>query len=252
MTTALSLITSALREGNLIPVGTVPTSAEQTEGLERLNRLILGTFGTMMGENLEDWMVPQPQRTAPVAANYPQLPLAQNAPTSVTRYPPNNSRLIWGGVTTTVYFPEAPNDGSRMALVQGSGLGSGGASDAILTLNGNGRLIAGAGTATVLNPAPVTQWFYRADTGNWVVVADMALTSECPFPPELDDLWICRLAMRLAPRYGKTTAPETERVDKAMSRVFRARYQQHQVSTFKGEEVTPSMQGFGSPNWWTA
>lgn len=252
MTTALSLITSALREGNLIPVGTTPTSAEQTEGLERLNSLITSTFGTLMGEGLSDWVVPQPQRTASVAANYPQLPLAQNAPASITRYPPNNSRLIWGGVTGTIYFPEAPNDGSRMALVQGSGLGSGGASDAILTLNGNGRLIGGAGTATVLNPAPATQWFYRADTGNWLVVADMALTSSCPFPPELDDLWICLLAMRLAPRYGKTTAPETVNTMKDMKRVFRTRYQQHQVSTYKGEEIPQSMQGFGSAYGWFA
>ena len=252
MTTATSLITSALREGNLIPVGAVPTSAEQTEGLERLNRLITSTFGTLMGENLEDWVVPQPQRTATVAANYPQLPLAQNAPTSITRYPPNNSRLIWGAVTGTIYFPEAPNDGSRMALVQGSGLGSGGASDAILTLNGNGRLIGGTGTATVLNPAPATQWFYRADTGNWVVVADMALTSECPFPPELDDLWICLLAMRLAPRYGKTTAPETVNTMKDMKRVFRTRYQQHQVSIYKGEEIPQTAQGFDSPYGWFA
>jgi hypothetical protein len=138
MTTATTLIQAAYREGNLIPVGKSPTPTEQSEALDGLNRLVNGIFGFEMGENLADWLFPAPQRTAPVAANYPQLPapayqgVLQN--TYMTPYPPNNVRVVWGGVTGTLWFPEKPEPGSRMAVVQGSGAGDSGAPGQIITL----------------------------------------------------------------------------------------------------------------------
>src|SRR5579864_8645241 len=139
MTLASAIIQSAYREGNLIPVGTSPTTAESTEALERLNRYVQGVYGDMLGENMMDWDAPAPQRTAPVASNYPQAPyptdtlfgfgnpLSADPNGNIWPFPPANSRIVFGGVTPTVYFPEAPLDGARMAIVQGSGAGDSGA-----------------------------------------------------------------------------------------------------------------------------
>src|SRR5579872_5158896 len=138
MTVVSSIIQSAYREGNLIPAGKSPTVTEQTECLASLQRIIDGIMGFEMGELLEDWLVPNPQRTAPVAANWPQGPFYNGAdpapwadPGSATSsnvwpYPPTNRRILFGSVTNTVFFPEMPLDGSRMSIVQGSGLGDSG------------------------------------------------------------------------------------------------------------------------------
>lgn len=138
MTIASSIIQSAYREGNLIPAGKTPTTAEQIECLASLERIIEGIKGFEMGEMLEDWLVPAPQRTAPVAARWPQGPFSSatdSAPWAATGsttspnvwpYPPTQRRIVFGSVSQTVYFPESPMNGSRMAIVQGSGLGDNG------------------------------------------------------------------------------------------------------------------------------
>ena len=138
MTTATSIVQSAYREGNLIPPGKQPTTDEQTEALASLQRIVDGIMGFELGETLNDWLVPNPQRTAPVAAKWPQgpfnsaadpAPWAAPGPTSspnVWPYPPTNRRIVFGSVTNTVYFPESPLNGSRMGIVQGSGLGDNG------------------------------------------------------------------------------------------------------------------------------
>lgn len=132
MTQAQWIVQQGYREGNLIPVGTQPSAAEMTEGLYALNRLVDCLFGYELGENLRDWLYPAPQRTAPVAARFPQAPLItlmDSASSSfITPYPPTNRRIIFGGVNgLKLYFPEQPNDGSRMAIAQGSGAGDNGA-----------------------------------------------------------------------------------------------------------------------------
>lgn len=138
MTTATSIIQAGYREGNLIPPGKQPTTDEQTEALAALQRIVDGIMGFELGESLNDWLVPNPQRTAPVAAKWPQgpfnslddpAPWAAPGPTSspnVWPYPPTNRRIVFGSVTNTVYFPESPLNGSRMGIVQGSGLGDNG------------------------------------------------------------------------------------------------------------------------------
>lgn len=138
MTTAAGIIQAAYREGNLIAFGKSPVANEQIEALGSLQRILDGIMGFEMGELLEDWLVPNPQRTAPVAARWPQgpfssasdpAPFAAPGPTTspnVWPYPPTQRRIVFGSVSQTVYFPESPVDGSRMAIVQGSGLGDAG------------------------------------------------------------------------------------------------------------------------------
>jgi hypothetical protein len=256
-TAASSLIQSAYREGNLIAVGTTPTTAEQAEALLLLNNFVLGIFGYEMGENLQDWPAPAPQRTAPVAANFPQFPvcsdpLAATSPNTYP-YPPRNKRIVWGGTTLTVYFPEKPMDGSRMALVMASGAGDGGTAGAILTLNGNGRTIEAANTKTYTNPDATLprQWLYRADLANWQAVLPLAAADPCPFPPEFDDFFICALSMRLAPRYNKVTAAETAKTALDTLKRLKARYRQAGVTTYGSENFPLAAQSYlsGRP-WW--
>jgi hypothetical protein len=260
MTTARALITAAFREGNLIPIGTTPNSDELSEALPRLNRYVRGVFGYEMGEELRDWPVPQPQRTAPIAANFPQapyptsvdasllsFPLAGDPSLSITPYPPKNSRIVWGGKNDMrVFFPEQPDDGSRMSVVAGAGADA----TKVLTLDGNGRLIENAPEQVQPTPVVPREWLYRADLGNWLRVQDMAIDDECPFPPEHDDLWICLLAIRLAPRYNKTIAAETQAIAAAAMKRLKTRYRQSADTVYRSFDTPRSLQSYISGQWW--
>lgn len=256
MTLASDLIQSAYREGNLIPVGTSPTAAEQTEALDVLNRFINGIFGNEMGENLADWLFPAPQRTATVAANFPQFPgnsnLLLGTSSAMTPYPPANSRVVWGVVTGKVYFPERPEPGARMAFVQASGAGDAGAAGQILTLDGNGRQIqdpadkAFKNTVALTAPAAGAQWFYRDDLGQWALCQDVAAGDPSPFPKEFDDFFICALSKRLAPRYSKITANETIAQANKTLMALKARYRQTAPTVYGSENIPNSEQTFRS------
>ena len=159
--------------------------------------------------------------------------------------------IIFGSVTGIIYFPEAPLDGARMALVQGSGAGDSGTVGATITLDGNGRTIEGqdtyAGTAPLAAPR---EWLYRADLADWVAVIPLAQDADIPFPDVLDDLWITMLAMRLAPRYGKSTAVETAKLAGTMMSKFKARYRQAAVTTYGSEQIPNSYESFNTFGSW--
>lgn len=268
MTAATSLIQSAYREGNLIAVGASPTSAEQTEALLLLNNFVRGIYGYEMGENLSDWEAPSIQRTASQPTTYPQWPLNDaypqgdafspfNGSTGFAPFPPKNRRIVWGGVTMTIYFPDKPQDGSRMAFVQGSGAGDTGAPGAILTLDGNGRQTQDPAdknfknTITLTNPAVANQWLYRSDLGQWLLVADLILTDQCQFPSDFDDFFITALAIRLAPRYNKVVASETAKTGLDALKRLKARYRQAGITVYGSENFPATFQSFvsGRP-WW--
>lgn len=260
MTLASAIIQKAYREGNIIPAGKNPTTDEQTEALDLLNSYINGVFGFEVGEGLADWQVPSFQRTAPVAANYPQFPypqtidetlypspLANDATQQVWEVPPKNSRLIFGGSNNlTVYFPEAPDDGSRMALIAGGSLVDG----TTITLDGNGRLIEGEVTQEATAPITAAQWLYRADLGDWRAITDVALADDIPFPKDLDDLFITAIAIRLAPRYGKEIAIGTSATFKTMMAHLKARYRQAGTTIFGAQDIPNSRQSYRTPGSW--
>ena len=270
MTLYSDLITDAYRELNVTAIGATPSTAQQTEALTRLNAFVGGVYGEEMGENLADWPVPLPQRTATIAANYPQLPypmgldgnlLGVPEPTSLSTTfaltPPKNSRLVFGGVTNTVFFPEAPDDGSRMAVVQGSGAGDSGVPGSILTLDGNGRQIVDPADTTAKNtvaltdPIAVNQWMYRADLGYWQLVSFSGLlTDTFPFPTDLDDLWVSMLAIRLAPRYNKAVRPETSATAVRMMKKLKARYRQAGTTVYKSGDIPATFQSYAANRWW--
>ena len=264
MTTAQSLITSAYRKLNITAIGITPTTAQLTEGLQELNSFLRIIFGQQLGELLRDWEVPFQQRTAPVAANFPQnpyplnqdsqfmgLPLSGGAGNMFWPYPPNNSRLIIGGLTapTTVYFPEQPDDGSRMGLIQG-GLAINGT---VVTLDGNSRLIGGAATqlVTVNTATPVgMRWMYRADIGNWMPLADLALTDQSPLPEDMDDYSILSLAQRLAPNNDKTLGSEMIDALKQAKSIFQARYRQEGTTVYKSQDIPLGYESYLSGRYW--
>lgn len=247
MTAVSELIKDGFREGNIIAVGSSPTTDQQAEGLAKVNSFYQGLFGFGVGEELTDWLAPQPQRTASVAANYPLKPDTLNdKPSGVYLYPPVNSRIVWGGTAMTLWFPEAPKDGSRMAIVQGSGAGDSGVTGAQLVLDGNGRTIEGSNTLTYTNPVTPREWFFRADTGDWKAIAAVALTDENLLPAEFDELVSLYIFLRLAPRYGKQLTQEQALAYKALMDTAKTRYQQIVPTQTRRETWYESAQSFGS------
>lgn len=253
MTTAAVIIQAAFREGNLIPVGKQPVTDQVTEALDKLNRLVRGILGYKMGENLKDWQVPQPQRTAPTAANFPQAPLANDYSSAIYPYPPSNRRIVYGGTAQTVYFPQKPNPGAQMAVVQGSGAGDGGTVGQVLTLNGNGRTIEAVNTKTFVFAAPAfapRRWFYRDDLADWVAVTDLAAVDQLPYPQEFDDFFVCALAKRLSPSYTKPIAKETVEAALKAEFAFIARYRQPTETIYGSDQIPGSYQSYVNGNWW--
>lgn len=263
MSTVQALITRAYRELNVTSIGVTPTAAQLQEGLDRMNDLMRIIFGSEMGELLQDWNVPAIQRTAPVAANFPQLPypigadanfmsipLSGGSGTLFYPYPPKNSRIVFADAqNTTVWFPEAPDDGSRMGLILGGTAPAGVA----VTLDGNGRSINGAKTQTYTTPfATGYRWIYRADLGDWRPVGDVALADEMPFPEDMDDYFVTRLAIRLAPANDKTVSSETATAFKDAKRIFEARYKQAGTTTFGANDIPRGYESFagGRYGWW--
>lgn len=267
MSLASSIVRRGFREDNLIPIGRAPTDVEMAEGLELLNSFVLSVYGCELGENMEDWVAPQPQRTAPVTANFPQLPfptgndvmlnpspIASDATFNVYPYPPANSRIVWSGAPLTVYMPEGPRPGARIGLVQGSGARNNPAPGSLLTLDGNGRLIesapgVSAAALVFTNPVAAQQWFYRADQGVWRIIQPLADTDDLPFPPEYDDFFICALSLRLAPRYAKQVAAETTLAAQRLLAKMKAEFRQVSPTVYKSYDIPRALESFTNGRW---
>ncbi len=246
MTIATDLVTRAYRELNLIPTGDSPTTAEATEGLTLLNNLVDFCIGTLIGENLAEWPVPPPQRTDPTRAQYPLFPPESDVSLTVYQAPPGNVRLMCSITTaTTLYMPHNPNDGARVSLAN---VGM----TATLTLDGNGRKIETASTLAVTNSATTKRWFYRGDTGNWVLLATLAGSDTPPLPIEYDDYLAIGTAIRLGPRHGRTVSAESLAMYKMQQAAIKARYRQITASINPGDIVN-SMQTpmLGTAAWMT-
>lgn len=257
MSTAQDIVTDALREGNLLAVGGTPTTAELTEGLARLNALIKSLFGIELGEQFADWNVPDPLRTAPEAANFPQLPypenllasqqplsLATDLPASVWPFPPANSRLVVGITQdATVFFPEAPNEGAQMSFVANPAMNS------TLTIDANGRKIEDNATLELTSADSPRRWFYRADIATWAKLTDLALTDPSPLPDDLDDLLICALNIRLSARYGQSPRDGTVETYKYMLKLAKTRFKQAGTTIFGLQNIPPSLQSYRTGVW---
>ena len=216
MTTISTIIDDAFRESNLTGVGRSPTTAEQTEALSLLNRVVYSMYADEAGEALTD---------LPYGKNNVSTTdfLGRTFDDFDTDFVPDNTRLVLNlQETKTINLPPKPRDGARFSIVDASG----NLATYPLIVNGNGRLIE-AGTSKTLNTNGQTRsWFYRADASDWKAVSDLITTDASPFPTEFDDLLVIKLALRINPRYGVQLDQQTLQRYAEMMRKFRARYAQ--------------------------
>jgi len=268
--TVATVISRAYREAQITAIGSTPTAAQQSEGVDNLNSFMSTSLGMDLGEPLTDWLAPAPQRTAPVAANFPQGPQSWGSPygsagllgvygANVTPYPPNNSRIVWGGTSQTVYFSERPENGSRTSLIQGSGLGDGGNNGDVLTMDGNGRYIGlpgqtppfiGTQNFTFSNTAPAqADWIYVSAYALWMPVGTLALTDNMIFPPEYDDYFIIGLAGRLAPKYNKTLSSESQAAFLMAQSKVKSEFTQKHDTVYGAWEYPNSLQSYNAGRW---
>ena len=260
--TVASIVSRAYREANITALGTAPTAAQATEGVDNLNSFMSTMLGSDIGEPLADWIAPVPQRTAPAAANWPQGRGIDNLPprghsAGEAPYPPINSRIVWGGKTQTVYMPESPDNGSRLSLVQSSGAATGGADGDVLTIDGNGRYIAATGATppvvttnqfTFAVAAPVAaDWLYVAAYGFWAPIGTLALGDLMTFPPDYDDYFAIGLAVRLAPKYSKSVTVESQAAYLANQTKVKAEFAQRRDTVYGAWEHPNSLQSY--PSW---
>lgn len=222
MSTLVSeIIVQAFREGNFIAVGESTTAEELAEAVPKLNNFLNSLFGIELGEQFRDWYAPS-EYDPVVPLRFPLTPTGTGETNAEPwAYPPPNVRLVVVSATAiTLYFPAMPNDGARMALVDVGSL-------ADVTLSGNGRKIEGV-TSLTAPPAELNgrKWLYRADLGNWVRLNVLAAGDAVPLPPEFDDLLICGLAIRMAPRFGVTISQTTVECYTDMLARLKKRYKQ--------------------------
>lgn len=230
MSTIDELIAAAFRTDNLIAVGTSPTTAQGVEALARLNALVTFQYDKLINGLVQDWPVPSPSRTAPVASNYPFEPGANDLTTAQQPYPPVNARLVSKvAVATTIYLPYEPNDGAQMTYVD---LGN----SAIVTLSGNGRKIeAATSVALAVSGTSPKRWFYRADLGEWKLVATLAGSDASPFPASVDDFLILSLYKRLCAGFGKVPSDQANMNFNEAEEGFKRRYRQPTPNVGSGE-----------------
>lgn len=216
-TPVINIITDALRETNLIPLGVTPTNDQQNEAFQKLQTVVASVLGNEMGENL----TPLPLGTLDInsPAGYPWW--ANQLPGNM--FVQTNLRIMCNLTGQGfVNFHPIPHDGARMGIVDVAG------NFAVneLTIYGNGRLIEGETQMTYNTNGETREWMYRGDLGSWVVVTPLSLAGAMPWGAEFDDMFIIKLAMRLNPRYGQTMHPASIQTLKEVQAKFSARYTQ--------------------------
>jgi hypothetical protein len=200
---ATQAIERAYRQAAIKRIGASFTSDEYNEGLDHLNGFIDSLFGAEIGEQLTDVQVPLIQRTTnDPNANFNQgfpsnltnidQPIGAVEDTSVDQYVLAPNSRVLNRITTpqTVFFPQNPQDGARISIVNTG-------ATATMTLDGNGRRIDGANTASFLSSGTQITYFYRADLGEWKPITQLTLTDTLPLPAEFDRLLICGTAISL-------------------------------------------------------
>lgn len=217
MTTIRQIITDAFRESGLVQVGLTPEADEFDEALRRLQGFILQLYGNEMGSPLTTINY----GTEGVVQAYSHVFDSSNEYSSYF-IPPNTQLVVNAGMGYTVYLNPMPRDGERVSVID---VGKNFATYPF-TLDGNGRRIEADRDYSMTTNGDRKSWFYRGDLGKWTLVSNLTADSESPFPEEFDDYLSTSLAMRLNPRYGEQTAPETLQTWKRARTQFRARYKQ--------------------------
>jgi hypothetical protein len=217
MTTVAQIITDAYRQSNLLPIGVSPTVDQQDEALRYLNRIVKSVFGNEAGDPFESFPIGRVDINRP--AGYPWW---DNVPDNNWWVPKNTRLMVNVDQPIEVFLHPDPDDGSRFAVIDVQGVFA----TQPFTVHGNGRLIEGQ-TSIVLNANNTdSEWFYRADLGNWQLYSPIALVDTFPFPEEFDDFFITLLAMRLNPAYGVQIDAQSQSIFNRSAKQLKARYDQ--------------------------
>lgn len=243
-------IDRAYREAAIKRIGDIPTVDEYNEGLDRLNNFLDSLFGAEIGALLTDVQVPIIQRTT----NNPSVLFNQPFPLSASNFDQasgmlesntvdqyvlaNNSRVLNRITTpTTVYFPQNPNDGSRVEIVNTGATVN-------MTLDGNGRRINGANTAQFGSTTSSITYFYRADLGNWIPLVNLSLTDELPLPSAFDGLIIRGTAIALTALDEIPPTTGTMFMYERLLKRCKERYFQREAVTPGGQYLPESDQAY--------
>lgn len=215
MTLISSIITDAYRESNILPLVKAPSAPQITEALRLLNGLFSSIYGDEAGESLQDWPLGNFGRESP-AYNLEFTEYNINRPTI-------NRRLIAvNEEAKTVYLTLYPQDSARMGIADPFGR----LATVPVTLDANGRTIEGSPNLLLDTNGTFTEWFYRADLGDWVKLTSKVAADEMPFPADFDNFFVILLAMRINPRYGRTLDEQSLAIFRSEKRKFVARYLQ--------------------------
>lgn len=239
----------AFREGNLVAIAQGPTDPELGEGLDLLNNYMLSQFTMSVGDQLREWPVPRKQYTASVDRTFPFLPGRVPIYPAYPNLIPDNSRIVWDTSDQHVYLASKPQDGALMAVAMASGADV--TVPGTLTVDGNGRRI-GPDTMVQYTPTAFTadSWFYRADLAQWQPIAKLALDDEMIFPVEFDDLWVCSVFIRLAPRYGKQVSAATASRGAEVQLGLSTRYFQTLNTSSGGAQLSGTAESFAQTTNW--
>lgn len=221
MATGTEIVQRAYREGNLIAAGTTLTTDQLNEGIVELNTFIDTLYGFELGEFLFDWPFP-PRNDAPTNSRFPLFPRDESLSPRQWPYPPSNVRiLLQTDLPTTLTLPPEPDDGARLMFANLQ------ATEALLTINANGRLFANEKTATRLPSQLAGQrYLYRADLGSWTLIETATSDAQVPFPSVYDELLVLGVLDRLAPRFGKDMTASQEQRRRRMLMRLKSQYRQ--------------------------
>jgi hypothetical protein len=181
----LEVIERAGRIHGLWAAGVAPGPNDGADALVAFNALKRSWFGTLIGPRLSP------------------LPLS-----GVSGQAENGGEYqIPGGAAFTLTAPLNPRGGARFGVVD-VGL-SWGATP--LTIAGNGRQIGGVvGSTTISTAGQNTRWWFRGDTGSWIVEADFAgLNAAIEFPDPIIAYMPYMLAVAIADEFGADVSPST-------------------------------------------
>lgn len=231
MTTVSDIITDAYRQSNLIPVGSLPSAAQQTEALRYLNRIVRSSLGNEIGEPLEAFPIGSNNIGRPTG-----YPWYQSSPDG-NWFLPENKRVM-ANLTKTVnlYLHPKPNDGARLGLIDVTG----NLSTYPLTITGNGRTIEGQTSITISTNFVEYEWFYDDTKGDWARTLPLDdLNGSFPFPSDFDFYFVCHLAAALNPSYNVQADPQMVSIYNRARSQIRARY--HNIIPVGAEDALVRM-----------
>ena len=232
MTLVSDIITSGLRESNAVGRTQPVPAGESAEALARLEAIVFSCLGNDVGYILEDWNVASSTSITKPSG----VPLNTTQITAFT-IPPNArfACALTGAVALTLN-PQ-PQDGERFSVMDTK------ASFAAhnLTLHPNGRKLAGGVADVVLSTnGAINEYFYRADIGDWKLIAPLDPANEFLFPEDFDDFFIISLAMRMNPRYGVQLSPESKATLDQQKSQITARYSQTRLNVGSIQTAPPA------------